>query len=161
MKIGLIEDLESIQREFTYRVEGCQNLSYWDRLKKLKLVSLQRRQARYIIMVIWKILHDEVPNDVNVAFRPIGRLGIQAIVPNLPRNCSQRNRTLYDSPFAVVGPSLWNHLPSWLNTITSRESFKYKLTEYMMQLDDEPPVQGYSRAHNNTLGDVTRMQVSR
>ena len=160
-KIGLIEDLESIQREFTYRMDGCQTLSYWDRLKKLKLMSLQRRRERYILLMMWKILLRKVPNDVNITFRPISRLGVQAILPSLPRNCSQRNRTLYDSSFAVVGPSLWNHLPSWLNTITSEDSFKYKLTEYMMQLDDEPPVHGYPRAHNNTLGDVTRRLLLR
>ena len=161
IKIGLIEDLESIQREFTYRIEGCQALSYWDRLKKLKLMSLQRRRERYILLMMWKILHEKVPNDTHITFRPISRLGVQAIVPNLPRNCSARNRALYDSSFAVVGPSLWNHLPSRLNSITSEDSFKNKLTEYLLQLDDEPPVQGYTRAHNNTLGDVTRRLVLR
>ena len=118
-------------------------------------MSLQRRSERYVLLIMWQILHGVLPNDLNISFRPEGRLGIQAIL-RLPRNCSQRNRSLYDASFAVLGPCTWNQLPSWLNTIKSDALFKQRLTKYLMELDDEPPVQGYRRVHNNTLADVTR-----
>ena len=95
-KICEIEAVESLQREFTRRINGCQAINYWDRLKRLKLL-LQRRRERYIILTMWKILHGNIPNDINVQFRPESRLGIQAIIPSLPRNCSISNKTLYDS----------------------------------------------------------------
>ena len=123
----------------------------------LGLMSLQRRRERYTLLIMWKILHEILPNDLKITFRPKDRrLGIQAIIPSLPRNCSLRNRTLYDSSFAVLGPTIWNKLPSWLNTIPSEDLFKKKLTAYLIELEDEPPVRGYQRAHNNTLADVTR-----
>ena len=160
--IGPIQELEDIQREFTRKIGGFQDTSYWERLKMLGLMSLQRRRERYTLLIMWKILHEILPNDLKITFRPKDRrLGIQAIIPSLPRNCSLRNRTLYDSSFAVLGPTTWNKLPSWLNTIPSEDLFKKKLTAYLIELEDEPPVRGYQRAHNNTLADVTRRLHSR
>ena len=48
-KIGDIQMLESVQRTFTSRIVGMERLNYWQRLKKLHLLSLQRRQERFII----------------------------------------------------------------------------------------------------------------
>ena len=62
-KVRDIITLESIQRAFTARINGCLHLHYWERLKKLKLMSLQRRRERYIIVLVWKILHQRVPNN--------------------------------------------------------------------------------------------------
>ena len=46
-KITDIQNIENVQRQFTRRITGCKNLDYWQRLKKLKLMSLQRRRERY------------------------------------------------------------------------------------------------------------------
>ena len=42
-KIGDIRKLEDVQRSFTRKITGCKELTYHERLKKLKLLSLQRR----------------------------------------------------------------------------------------------------------------------
>ena len=47
-----IKRLEQIQRLFTSKIYGCKNMTYWDRLKHLKLQLLQRRIERYIIIII-------------------------------------------------------------------------------------------------------------
>ena len=47
--------LERIQRIFTSKVEGCRELTYWERLKYLRIQSLQRRRERYVIIHTWKI----------------------------------------------------------------------------------------------------------
>ena len=130
-----------IQREFTRRITALQGLSYWDRLKKLKLMSLKRRRERYVLLIMWKILHGVLPNELGISFRPQGRLGIQAVIPGMARGCTQRNRSFYDSSFAVLGPSTWNLLPSCLNTVESECAFKKQLTEYLLHY---------------TLADVTR-----
>ena len=77
-KIADIELLEGIQREFTNKIEGMKMLNYWERLKSLKLSSLQRRRDRYILICMWKILHSKMPNP-DVQFRPVSRLGIKAV----------------------------------------------------------------------------------
>ena len=48
--IGDIRELESVQRTFTSKNHGLQHLYYWERLKTLSLMSLQRRRERYVIM---------------------------------------------------------------------------------------------------------------
>ena len=48
--------LEQIQRSFTSKLEGLNELNYYQRLKKLDIYSLERRRDRYIILYIFKIL---------------------------------------------------------------------------------------------------------
>ena len=42
-KISDIEEVEEVQRVFTRKILGMESLNYWDRLKRLSLMSLQRR----------------------------------------------------------------------------------------------------------------------
>ena len=60
-KLEDIRLLESVQRSFTYRIAGMKGFDYWERLSKLKIMSLQRRRERYIIFTVWKILYKKVP----------------------------------------------------------------------------------------------------
>ena len=53
-KICDIQELESVQRTFTSKYHGLQQLHYWERLKTLTLMSLQRRREPYVIMHMWK-----------------------------------------------------------------------------------------------------------
>ena len=46
-KISDIQNLESIQRTFTSKIAGLKDLHYWERLKKLSLLSLQRRWEQF------------------------------------------------------------------------------------------------------------------
>ena len=39
-----IELIEGVQRSFTSKISGVNHLNYWDRLKQLNLMSLQRRR---------------------------------------------------------------------------------------------------------------------
>ena len=64
-KVGEIRRLESVQRNFTYRVSGMNGLSYWDRLKRLNLYSLERRRERYAILYVYKIYRGIAPNFEN------------------------------------------------------------------------------------------------
>ena len=51
-----------VARTFTYKISEVQHLNYWERLHELKLYSLRRRRERYIIIYIWKITQQMVPN---------------------------------------------------------------------------------------------------
>ena len=156
-KISDIELIEGVQREITRKISGLNHLSYWERLKTLGLFSLQRRRERYILICMWKILYGRMPNP-NISFRAPSRLGIQAVVPSLGLNISGSGacQTKFDESFSVVGPRLWNALPSSLTTIVSDTKFKNDLTGLLYELDDMPPVYGYTRAHDNSLPEVLR-----
>ena len=67
------------------RILGCKDLTYWDRLKKLHLMSLQRRRERYCIIHAWKILNDLAPNDIGLSFQQNMRLGIKAEIPAIKK----------------------------------------------------------------------------
>ena len=54
-KIEEIQKIENVQRSFTRRINGMSTYSYWDRLKVLGIMSLQRRRERYILIHTWKI----------------------------------------------------------------------------------------------------------
>ena len=150
-KIADIQELEGVQRTFTSRIAGCQDLDYWERLQRLSLMSLQRRRERFIILNMWKVLHGVTSNDVKVKFIKKSRTGTKAIVPSLTTHCMTSHQTLYDNSFAVLGPKLWNTLPYQLNSVNEFKVFKSRLTAFLLTVPDKPPVKGYVTPNNNSL----------
>ena len=116
-KVSDIQQAEGVQRTFTSRISGMQHLNYWERLKSLNLMSLQRRRERYIIIHMWKVLHNRCPNDLGIKFTTTPRHGTKAILPPLVKSSSQRNQSLYDGSFAVIGPRLWNIVPKQFHSV--------------------------------------------
>ena len=45
-----------------WKIPALDKLNYWERLKKLKMYSQQRRLERYRILYAWKILSNLAPN---------------------------------------------------------------------------------------------------
>ena len=62
VKTGLTQSLELLQRSFVSKIRGMKQLSYWEQLKTLRLYSLERRRERYILLYVWQILEELVPN---------------------------------------------------------------------------------------------------
>ena len=84
--LGMIRELESVQRSFTKRIEGMHLLDYHTRLQRLKLYSLERRRDRYIIIYIWRIINGFSPNLDMCQIRTHnedGRRGLECVVPPL------------------------------------------------------------------------------
>ena len=96
-----IQQLERIQRTFTLKIDGIQHLNYWQRLKALNLMSLQRRRERYLIIHMWKVLHCKCPNDIGIQFSVT------------LKSSSQCNQALHDNSFEVTGPRLWNVIQTY------------------------------------------------
>ena len=61
-KIKDVQDVESVQRVFTKKISGMESLSYWTRLKRLGIMSLQRRRERFIILQMFNIRNGLNPN---------------------------------------------------------------------------------------------------
>ena len=94
----------------------------------MSLMSLQRRRERYIILQVWKILNGISPNDIGMKFRETSRKGTIAAIPPLVKGCSQRNQSLYDGSFAVLGARLWNLVPAEIKSLRTFIAFKEKLS---------------------------------
>jgi len=120
-KVYDTQELESVQRTFTSKIHGLQHLHYWDRLKTLSLMSLQRRRERYIVMHMWKILHGLTSNDLEVQFTVNPRLGTLAKVPAVRTKSSAAHQTLYETSFSVMGPRLWNCIPWHIRAVSKHD----------------------------------------
>ena len=152
-KISDIQTLENVQREFTRRISGLQDHDYWERLIKLKLLSLQRRRERYSIIQVWKIKNGFAPNSVGMEFYDSARLGVKAKVPRFNHSAQKSVSTAYDDSFGVKGVRLWNILPKHVNTQATLESFKVSLGDFLQKFPDRPPVVGYTPPNSNSLLD--------
>ena len=60
--------IEAVQRRFTKRVPGMKDLSYPQRLAKLKLDTLELRRLRTDLITMFKILHNVIDIDFNDFF---------------------------------------------------------------------------------------------
>ena len=100
-KIKEINKIEQIQRTFTSRIAGMQDSNYWQRLSKLKIMSLQRRREKNIILHIWKICNGVYPNSIGIDFKINPRTtSTQAIIKPLPK-IRGKILTLYDESFII------------------------------------------------------------
>ena len=149
-KISDIQMIESIQRTFTSKVIGMGSLNYWQRLEKLNLYSLQRRRERFILFYVWKIVNEQISNDLNIQFRFSDRHGIVAMIEPLV-NPTSKAQTAYDNSFAVIALKLWNTLPAKITLLTSFTEFKTAVDNYLCKIPDKPPIQGYPYVNNNSL----------
>ena len=151
-KITDIQLLGSVQRSFTNQISGIDSSNYWERLKSLKLMSLQRERRREILQ-IWKILHKLTPNDLKIQFSSASRLGIRAKAPQLNKSSSLHNQSLYDGFFAVLGPRLWNIIPVSLTKMSDFLPFKANPSEFLRKIPERPPVAGYTCPNSDSLLD--------
>ena len=152
-----IKCIESVQRAFTSKVKDLSEYSYHDRLRILGLMSLQRRRERFIIITVWKIINEVIPNELDFQITNSDRRGLKVKVPPLRTDATQHARSCYESSFGVIGPRLWNTLPRRLSIITNKTTFKTALTKYISQIPDLPPVDGYPS--RNSLLDLNRMDL--
>ena len=72
-----------------------------ERLRKLNIISLQRRRERYILIHTWIILNGLAPNDIGMLFKNNSRHGIEATVPALNNKSQRFVATHYENSFGV------------------------------------------------------------
>ena len=150
-RTGDIQDLELLQRSFVRKINGMQNLSYWEQLKSLNLYSLERRRERYIVIYTWRILEGSVPNISEAPSRITAswnsRRGRSCKVPNVLPSATHRIQGIRRASLGIKGPRLFNCLPKCLRNLTgvSTGVFKSKLDKYLKSLPDEPLIPGYTR----------------
>jgi len=79
-----IDKIEGIQRNFTSKIKGMEDLDYHQRLKKLDMYSLERRRERFLIINSWEQLEDEKRNVLSLKSGTNGRKGMikTAIIPS-------------------------------------------------------------------------------
>ena len=160
----LINLIESVQRRFTSRISNFNTYNanlgmptcttdYWQRLKSLRILSLERRRERYIIIYLYKIIIGLCPNPGLDGIIWTERAGF-TIHPKVNRKAQSWVQNLRQSSFFIKGPMIFNGLPIELRKITIPDNpnknhvlaYKKILDEYLTHIPDQPQVQGLTRA---------------
>ena len=162
----LINKLEHVQRSLVSRIsdERLRNLSYWDKLRSLRLYSQERRRERYMIIFLWKI-SQEMVSGYSIPFTPCSdRTGRKAIPAPVPQTATAAVRQARAGTLAVRGAQLFNTMPASLRNSDHGDvlMFKNHLDLYLQNVPDQPTVAGLVRAaqSNSLLQQVPLYETS-
>ena len=169
VKTGLTQSLELLQRSFVSKIRGMKQLSYWEQLKTLRLYSLERRRERYILLYVWQILEELVPNLEDTTIRKASeitdRRGRVCHVPAVSHQAPPALQATRAASLGVRGVALFNALPLNLRNMTGcrKDVFKRALDKFLATVPDEPLIPGYTaqrRCCSNSILDwVTALRL--
>ena len=164
--VGMMRTLEAVQRTFTYRIRDLSELNYWERLRELRLYSLERRRERYAIIYVWKVLQELVPNfEERVRLRSYvnERRGRLCRIPPMDSRAMARLQTIREASLPVAGPRLFNCLPQEVrNYEGTLEGFKGRLDAFLSTLPDTPKLPNYHQQaqSNSILRQVEQLRLN-
>ena len=132
-RIGVISDLERVQKRATKMVKSCKKLSYRDRLRFLEIPTLKFRRTRGDMIEVFKILNGFY--DASVAPILIRNYDTRTRGNDLKlmHNRSRLDVKKYSFSIRIVG--LWNMLPNWVVLSESVNSFKNNLDKFWVSQD--------------------------
>ena len=145
-----IYELEKIQKTFTSKINGMEELDYHERLKKLNLYSLERRRERFMIIYGWQQLEEKRENVLRLAASTSrrDRRMISTKIPNMAngkRLSRVEKRQIYNCPARKV-QRLFNCIPGYIRNLTgvTTDTFKGHLDKWLKTVPDQPRGGGYS-----------------
>ena len=150
-----IQMLENVQRKFTSKILQYQTwneelqryictVDYVERLKDLKIYSLERRRERFMILYAYRVLIGLIKFPWFDVFVDEG--GIIKIRSKYNRRSPSKVRRARHSSFFYKGPQLYNLLPEELRkfeeidvpTQDHVDEYKKKLDKFLELIPDEP-----------------------
>ena len=158
-----ISKLEAVQRHFTSKVTGMEDMNYWARLHSLKLYSQERRRERYMIVFLWKISQRMVEG-YSVTFSNNVRRGRTVLPNSVVASAPAVVRRARETTLGVKGAKLFNLLPISIRNIDSDnvETFKAELDKFLSLVPDQPTIAGQARAAetNSLLHQIPLLRTS-
>ena len=147
----LLDKLEKVLAYYSKLAPEIRHLDYEDRLKALKISSIQRRYDRYRVLYTRKSLMGIVPDlGFQVNHDVSHRNGLKIKIPS-----KIGMSLLRQNSFTVRGPEVFNSLPKDLREIdSSMEVYKNKLDAFLSLLNDSPRISHGSKHHSNNLDIV-------
>ena len=145
--------LEGLQRTLTSRLENLHGQNYHERLKTLKLYSLQRRRERYAVVMMWKMAIGLTKNFLNLKFYYTPRFGMKCHIKLSKTTAPRHVQTIRNNYFTAVGPSLFNCIPKSVKDKVKLDTFKSALDSFLQSIPDLPPIPGYNYTNKNSIVD--------
>ena len=141
-QIGDMHTVEKVQADFTRRIGSMKKpgedrpFGYWERLKRLRLYSVERRVERYSAIFIWKVKNGITKNP-GFEFVDTGRRG------TMVRIHIKQNESVRENSFLIWGARIFNALPRELrdfcsNTKDRPAAFNTALDSFLQGIPDEP-----------------------
>ena len=148
---NLINEIENVQKAFTSKIKDMEGLDYHERLRELKLYSLERRRDRYCIIYGWQQLEGIKENILKLRSSWNGR-DRRMITANIPNQANgkclstKEKNLIYNNP-ARRTQRLFNSIPAKLRnkTCIKTDTFKKHLDEWLKKVPDQPRGGGYSK----------------
>ena len=124
-----IDKLEQVQRRFTKRLPGLSNFSYSERLRLLKIDSLECRRIRADLIFVYKLLHNLIDINYTNFFelktsRTRGHR-LSLVKPNFKKD-------VFKHSFAVRVVDWWNSLPENIANAPSLPIFRRLISTHDM-----------------------------
>ncbi|KAK3890713.1 hypothetical protein Pcinc_005348 [Petrolisthes cinctipes] len=116
-------------------------MNYWERLKHLKLFSLQRRRERYQTIYTRENLgRPSTKHWHSLRLGPNQTRGRTCYIEG-PKTNFLRMKTLRANTFSRTGPKLFNSLPLYLRNMSacSVDVFKRHLDNFLQKIQDPTP----------------------
>ena len=161
-KLFQIRSIESVQRHFTKKLTGTSGMTYKERLKFLRIYSLERRRDRYAVIYIWKIIQGLVPNLLGkdkIESHNNLRLGRFCNIPSINRKSPMYVQSLRENSLCIRGAKVFNTVPRYLRDFDGNlETFKENLDKFLSNLDDVPidPNEPQSVSSNSIAERISR-----
>ena len=132
-RIGIISDLERVQKRATKMVKNGKKLSYSDRLRFLEIPTLKFRRSRGDMIEVFKILNGFY--DASVSPILLRNYDTRTRGNNLKLIHSRSRLDVKKYSFSSRIVSLWNMLPNWVVLSESVNSFKNNLDKLWVSQD--------------------------
>ena len=157
-----IDKIERIQRNFTSKITGLEQMDYHERLKKLGLYSLERRRERFLIISAWQQL-EEIKE--GVLKLKTGKEGRRRCIRSatIPTTLDSRYRTIIHHSTARQMERLYNALPHRLQNMrgVKSETFKRHLDRWLREVPDTPRIDGYGAKVSAATNSITNQKKNK
>ena len=139
-----IDRIERIQKNFTSKINGLEEMNYHERLKRLRIYSLERRRERFLIINAWQQLEGIKENALKLE---TGREGRRRCIKSaaIPTTIDGKHRTQIQNSTARQMERLFNALPYEIQKITDvkLDTFKRHLDKWLKSIPDTPKIDDY------------------
>ena len=127
-RLGLIGDIENVQKRATKLLGLCKSLSYKDRLMFLNLPTLKFRRLRGDMIEVFKILHTVY--DTNVAPLLVRNFDTRTRGNSLKLKITRCRYDIKKFSFCNRVVNIWNSLPDYVVNSDSVNNFKNNLDKH-------------------------------
>jgi ribonuclease P/MRP protein subunit RPP40 len=128
-----IEQIENVQRRATKQIPGMADLSYMDRLRRLKLPTLSYRRVRGDMIELFKILTGKYDPEVSSFIQVAGDTTTRGHNLKLYKRRARLN--IRKNSFVFRSVDLWNSLPSSVVTAKTVVTFESRLDRHWKNQD--------------------------